>query len=119
MPRGDGTRPMGMGAMSGRAAGYCSGAGTAGYANPLPVNRLGLGARRGWGQFGGGRGWCRSNYAPGIQSRAPYGVYGPPVQGQTPDREKLALKNQAEALKSQLDLILRRLEKLEADTNRE
>ncbi len=118
MPRGDGTGPMGMGAMSGRTAGYCSGSGTAGYANSLPVNRLGLGARRGWGQVGGGRGWCRSNYAPGIQSRAPYGFCAP-VQGQTPDREKLALKNQAEALKSQLNLIMKRLENLEADTNRE
>lgn len=119
MPRGDGTGPTGMGAMSGRAAGFCSGSGTPGYANSLPVNRLGLGARRGWGQAGGGRGGCRWNYAPGIQSRAPGGFYGPRFQGQTPDREKLALKNQAEALQSQLDIIMKRLEDLEADTNRE
>ena len=84
MPRGDGTGPTGMGAMSGRAAGFCSGSGTAGYANSLPVNRLGLGARRGWGQFGGGRGGCRWNYAPGIQSRAPGGFYGPRFRDKHP-----------------------------------
>jgi len=33
MPRGDGTGPMGMGAMTGRAAGKCTGSGTPGYAH--------------------------------------------------------------------------------------
>ena len=33
MPRGEGTGPMGMGAMTGRAAGFCAGSGMAGYAN--------------------------------------------------------------------------------------
>ncbi|MFH0960082.1 MAG: DUF5320 domain-containing protein [Pseudomonadota bacterium] len=119
MPRGDGTGPMGMGAMSGRAAGFCSGSGTPGYSNPVPGSRLGLGLRRGWGQSGGGRGGCRWNYAPRIQSRGPYGFYGPPVQGQTPDMEKQILKNQAEVLKSELNLIMKRLEDIEAGTNRE
>lgn len=34
MPRGDGTGPTGMGPMTGRAAGYCAGYATPGFANP-------------------------------------------------------------------------------------
>ncbi|MCK4547155.1 MAG: DUF5320 domain-containing protein [Candidatus Eisenbacteria sp.] len=33
MPRGNGTGPMGMGPMTGRAAGYCAGFGVPGYMN--------------------------------------------------------------------------------------
>jgi predicted Fe-Mo cluster-binding NifX family protein len=36
MPRGDGTGPMGMGARTGRAAGYCAGSEMPGYAHPVP-----------------------------------------------------------------------------------
>jgi len=36
MPWGDGTGPMGMGPMTGRAAGFCAGYGVPGYANPIP-----------------------------------------------------------------------------------
>jgi len=46
MPWGDRTGPMGLGPMTGRAAGYCAGYPVPGYANPwIP----------GWG--GRGRGW--------------------------------------------------------------
>lgn len=34
MPRGDGTGPMGLGPMTGRAAGYCAGYAGPGFANP-------------------------------------------------------------------------------------
>ncbi|MBN1863537.1 MAG: DUF5320 domain-containing protein [Victivallales bacterium] len=37
MPGGDGTGPMGMGSMTGRAAGFCAGYGVPGYMNPMPV----------------------------------------------------------------------------------
>jgi len=40
MPRADGTGPMGMGAMTGRAAGYCAGSRVPGYANPVPGGGL-------------------------------------------------------------------------------
>jgi hypothetical protein len=46
MPRGDGTGPMGLGPMTGRAAGYCAGYPTPGFMNPY-----------------GGR-WLGSGYAP-------------------------------------------------------
>ena len=45
MPRGNGTGPMGLGPMTGRAAGYCAGYGVPGYMNPyggrMPAPRFG------------------------------------------------------------------------------
>ncbi|OPY86893.1 MAG: hypothetical protein A4E73_03818 [Syntrophaceae bacterium PtaU1.Bin231] len=41
MPRGDGTGPLGLGPMTGRAAGYCAGYPMPGFVNPL------------WGSFRG------------------------------------------------------------------
>ncbi len=41
MPRGDGTGPMGMGAMTGRGAGYCTG-------NETPKFARGMGGGRGF-----------------------------------------------------------------------
>ena len=40
MPRGNGTGPMGLGPMTGRAAGYCAGFGLPGYMNPSPGRTL-------------------------------------------------------------------------------
>ena len=48
MASGDGTGPMGMGRMTGRAGGYCAGFGVPGYANP------GRGGGRGMGRSFGG-----------------------------------------------------------------
>jgi len=36
MPGGDRTGPMGMGPMTGRAAGYCAGFGVPGFMSPVP-----------------------------------------------------------------------------------
>ena len=60
MPRGDGSGPMGMGPMTGRAAGYCAGFGMPGFAN-APLG-WGYGRGYGWGRglgrgFGMGRGF--------------------------------------------------------------
>lgn len=49
MPAGNGTGPMGMGSMTGRGAGYCSGSAAPGYANGGGFGGGGFG-------FGGGRG---------------------------------------------------------------
>ena len=62
MPGGDRTGPRGMGAMTGRTAGYCAGFGFPGYANPITGRGFGMGFGRGigaWGRGfgGGGRGW--------------------------------------------------------------
>jgi hypothetical protein len=57
MPRGDGTGPMGMGPMTGRGAGFCTGFAAPGYVNPV-----------GYGcGLGGGRGFRRMFYATGLR----------------------------------------------------
>ena len=60
MPAGDGTGPMGMGPMTGRAAGICAGYTVPGYANPMSGRRVGYGMVSRFGRlFGRGRGWGR------------------------------------------------------------
>ncbi|NLP29586.1 MAG: DUF5320 domain-containing protein [Clostridiales bacterium] len=50
MPRGDGTGPSGLGPLTGRGAGYCSGYKIPGFANPIGFRRgFGLGLGRGSG----------------------------------------------------------------------
>ncbi len=51
MPGGDGTGPRGLGSMTGRAAGYCAGYSTPGFANPVPRMGLGLGQGGGFGGY--------------------------------------------------------------------
>ena len=72
MPAGDGTGPLGVGPMTGRAAGYCAGYPVPGYMNPVP----------GWGLWNQG---FVPAYGPGpyAYGAAPYGygrrgVYGVP-----------------------------------------
>jgi hypothetical protein len=120
MPGGDRTGPMGMGPMTGRAAGYCAGYDLPGYAHPFPRRGLGLGwwgGRRGWG-----RGWRYGYYATGLpgwaRGYAPTWevgpMYGPPAP---PSREEQtrALKAQAEWLKDEMDAIHQRLSELEQE----
>lgn len=69
MPWGDGTGPMGLGPMTGRAAGFCAGYPVPGYLNPMVPGRGWWGRGRGWGfwatglpgwaRWGWGRGWGR------------------------------------------------------------
>jgi len=75
MPRGDGTGPMGMGPMTGRAAGYCAGFPVPGFMNPIG-GRLGLGLGR-----GSGRGfWRYPYYSLGRFPALPYpSYYGYPL----------------------------------------
>ena len=55
MPFGDGTGPAGLGPMTGRAAGFCTGFGRPGFANPVRGKRLGFGNRVSYGHFYAGR----------------------------------------------------------------
>ena len=64
MPFGDGTGPRGLGPMTGRGAGFCTGFGKPGFASPMP----GYPYPRGYGYstptwprwgYGFGRGWRR------------------------------------------------------------
>jgi hypothetical protein len=102
MPRGDGTGPQGLGPMTGRRAGFCTGFNDLGFANSAA--RLGL--WRGYG--GGGRGWRHQYYATG----QPYWTR-PSTMPLTPEQELAGLKNEAEWLKNQLTALNRRMEELE------
>lgn len=134
MPRGDGTGPNGLGPMTGRAAGFCTGNSTPGYANPVGGRGYG-----GWGRGRGfrGGGWGRRNwyYATGLPgwarasqgmpawgNPAPYppdanpggypaGAAAPP----TPEQEKADLKQQAQYLQESLDAINKRISELEKE----
>lgn len=126
MPGGNGTGPMGMGPMTGRAAGYCAGYPAPGFANPVSP-RLGLGFGRGRGR--GLRGFTGYPYF-GFGGM-PYAGYGiPPVQGygmapypvgyggaaftpqMTTQQEVDQLRSQAEYLKGQLDAINNRIKEI-------
>ena len=118
MPGGDRTGPMGMGAMGGRAAGYCAGYGAPGYMQPF-AGRGFRGCGRGRGGGFGGAGFGRRNrfFAtgwPGWPHMAPVwdaGIFPPPA-GVSPEQELTALKTQAEQLQSSLDAIRKRMDDL-------
>ena len=115
MPRGDGTGPMGMGPMTGRAMGYC-----AGYSAPGYMNQAGFGFYgRGFGFAGRGRGHRNMFYATGMPGwmRAGSPGYGVPAYPGGPqyskENEIQFLKDQAEYLKTTLEDINKRLGELE------
>ena len=105
MPGGDRTGPRGMGPLTGRAAGFCAGAGRPGFMNPLPWGCAG-------GRGGGGRGWRNCYRATGLPGWAR--LYGPglPTVAPDPRQEKRLLEDQAEALQAQLAAIRGRLDAL-------
>ena len=132
MPRGDGTGPAGQGPMTGRAAGYCAGYATPGFANPSGGRFFGAGR----GFFGGrgarGRGYRNWYYATGLPGWQRYysgmpawgGMVAPPVNpyfnpytdaALTPDQEKEMLAQQADVLRQQIEDIQARLDELEAE----
>lgn len=89
MPGGDGTGPLGRGAMSGRGMGVCAGAVPAGYGYG-PGYGMGLGRRRGFGR-------CF----------LPYRIPVAPVAG---DRDFLEMQKQE--LQARLNLLNKQLEDL-------
>jgi hypothetical protein len=126
MPRGDGTGPMGLGSMTGRAAGFCAGNSTPGYVNPAS-GRGYFGQGRGFIGRGGGRGrrnWFCATGLAGWQ-RASMGM--PAFGGaysytseMTPDKEIHVLQDEADFLKNQLADIQGRIEtlgKIKAEKN--
>ncbi|AEE15259.1 hypothetical protein Thena_1649 [Thermodesulfobium narugense DSM 14796] len=99
MPRGDGTGPLGLGPMTGRGLGYCSG-------NTLPgfvAAGYGIGRRffgRGRRFFGRGFGW-----------------FGWPIFNayNNPEAEKSILQNQLSALENTIEAIKNRLNAIEKE----
>ena len=110
MPGGDGTGPLGAGPMTGRGAGFCAGFNMPGYASPAAGRGL---SGRGRGFGGGGRGWRHCFWATGLPGWMRFGWGGmAPAAEPAPEAEKRFLDGQAQALRTQLDVIERRLEEL-------
>ena len=119
-----------MGSMTGRGAGYCTGFGMPGYSNSAPGRGFGAGFGGGasvsGSGFGGGRRGRRNMFnATGLPGWMRYGgnvpAYGYPASYQAPDpeMEKRALRSQADALQSEMDLINKRLSEIETGTTAE
>ncbi|OGX17904.1 MAG: hypothetical protein A3K83_07930 [Omnitrophica WOR_2 bacterium RBG_13_44_8b] len=119
MPGGDGTGPLGLGPMTGRAAGYCAGYSAPGYANPIPGRGWGLGYGRGWGRgFGRGfgfaglparQGWAGYPYAYGNPYTAP--TYPANI---TAKQEADMLSEEARVMQEEIDAINNRIKDLES-----
>ncbi|HOL21348.1 MAG TPA: DUF5320 domain-containing protein [bacterium] len=116
MPFGDGTGPLGLGAMTGRAAGYCAGYGVPGYANPY----IGVGFGRGIG-FGRGFGrrwfWRRAAL---YGYPLPYGTVPPAIDPYavwrvSPEEEKNLLLEHTKMLEEQLAEMKKRIAELEKE----
>ncbi len=122
MPRGDQTGPAGLGPMTGRAAGFCAGYATPGFANPVLGRGYGAGFGRGLGLgFRGGRGG-RGGW--GGRFAAPYAGYGyaapavaPAWAAPTREQEVNALQGQAKYFEDALADIKKRLADLESEKN--
>ena len=129
MPGGDRTGPMGMGPMTGRGAGFCAGYGMPGFMNPIPRGAYGAWGGGFWGGRGfrgGGRNWLRATGMPGW-ARAGVGLpawggrtwtagYGAPYP--TREQELETLRGQAEYFDDALAGIRKRIEELEAETDK-
>ncbi|MFN2351900.1 MAG: DUF5320 domain-containing protein [Kiritimatiellia bacterium] len=122
MPAGDGTGPMGMGPMTGRATGYCAGFNMPGYANPMGGRGYGMGGGRGRGfGMGGGRGWRNRYNATGLTGWQRAGMGGPggyPAYPTPPTREQQAdaLKGQAAYFEETLNDLRKQITELEAQS---
>ena len=138
MPAGDRTGPMGMGPMTGRAAGYCTGNLAPGFANSWAGrgrggggggNRGGAG-NRGRGGGGGGFGWRNQYYATGLTGWQRAAMGGPgfaPGMGVAPgaapfapamtgEQELNQLQAQAEYFESALQEIKNRIAEIGGET---
>ena len=123
MPAGDGTGPLGMGPMTGRAAGYCTGYDAPGWSAPGPGPGFGLGWGGAWGRGRRNRYWARATGAPRWargQSVSPWGTppawaFGPYGPAPSREQETESLRQRAEWLRRQLDEIGRRIEEPEGE----
>ena len=123
MPAGDGTGPMGMGSMTGRAAGFCAGFGMPGYANPISGRGFGMGFGRGHGGRGGrSGGYGRRNmfHATGLPGwmRAGVPFAAPYATVPTKEQEMEMLKSQAEQMGETLAGINKRIQELDSESSK-
>jgi len=103
---------MGLGPMTGRAAGFCAGYGAPGYANPMPGRGF-----YGRGRGGGGRGFRHWFHATGLTARQRAAMYMPPYAGgfapPSVEQQVEALKAQAAYFESALADIKKQIEEVE------
>lgn len=108
MPGFDGTGPWGMGPMTGGGRGLC---GPRGVVRPVPAGRwFGSGRGRGIGRGAGWR-WSRA----GIGGGPMYGGAPAYTRAMTGEEELGFLKNEAEAMKRELDEIEARIKGIEKE----
>lgn len=115
MPGGDRTGPMGAGAMTGRAAGYCAGYAAPGFANPVGGRGRGFwgwGRGRGGGGRGRGYGFGGFGLAPVAMGYPAYGGVAPGAPA--PQQELDALKQQAAYFQGAMEDIQKRIDELQA-----
>jgi hypothetical protein len=121
MPGGDRTGPLGLGPMTGRAAGLCAGYPGPGYLNPVSgrgwfgVGRGGFPRGGGRGRtFGGGRGWWWRTRFFGYPAYAqPFAYYPPAYTEPTAEEEKKFLQQELASLEEELGAIRERISELE------
>lgn len=118
MPRGDRTGPEGMGPRTGRAMGYCSGAGEPGFLS-APAAGRGMGRGRfagsggGFGGAGGGfrrgpgLGWGRYAAAPHWGAWGGSGGWAGPV---SPENRRAALEYEKRELEERIRHLERELQ---------
>jgi hypothetical protein len=115
MPRGDRTGPLGMGPMTGRGAGLCSGNTMPGFMNTRLSGTGGAG-KCGSGFRGRGRGFCRCFYATGLPGLAHFeNIYSGDTQAWSTEDEAKILKSQSEYLGRALEDVNARLSELGKD----
>lgn len=102
MPGGNGTGPSGMGPMTGRARGFCTG-------NSAPGYTTAGGRRSAWGRSRG-LGFRRGFSGGGFRNARP-------MEAPTDDQELDGLKHQAEFLGGALESINKRIEQIKAGKN--
>ena len=113
MPGGNRTGPEGLGAMSGRGAGFCAGSSAPGYMSDS--GRRGLAGRgRGFRGRGGGRGWRNWFHATGLPGWLRLGFGYPPAPIDK-EQELAALKQQTEFLQNSLSNLDEHMEQLEKE----
>jgi hypothetical protein len=117
MPGGDGTGPIGMGPRAGRGAGFCGGAGAVRAGGRFRNRRGGAGG----GNGRGGRGWRHMFHATGVPGwmRASGVGAGQPMEAPSREAEEQSLREEVEALQSQLDAVKKRLAESQASNAEE
>lgn len=107
MAGGDRTGPVGIGPMTGRAAGYCAGYPIPGYMNPYG------------GRFGGGFSWGRGRFMALPYATPPWGMqYRPYEVPYSKEQEKEVLQGQVKSMEDQIAVIQKRIEELETETSK-